>query len=181
MAPEEAPNHIKSIFNILLCYNISMTETASNNAAKPRGKPFLPGNTYGKGRPVGSQNKATLALAALIVGEGEDIVGTIISAAKNGDMSAAKALLDRLVPPRKSTPISANISPIAEAADLKPALLEVFNQMADGNLSTDECTQLTAIISNHAKLHEFIDLDTRLLELERQIGIAKTNKTSGDD
>jgi hypothetical protein len=153
----------------------------SNNAPKPRGRPFQPGNKFGKGRPAGSRNKATLALEALIEGQGEEVVTTVINAAKNGDIAAAKALLDRLVPPRKSAPVSAPLSPIAGPADLEGALLEVFNMLADGNLTPDEAAQLTGIIANHAKLHEAINLETRLLELERQIGIAKTDTPPATD
>lgn len=47
---------------------------------------------------AGSRNKATLALEALIDGQ---VVPTIIEEAKNGNMVAGKALLDRFVPPRR--------------------------------------------------------------------------------
>lgn len=144
----------------------------SNNAPKTRGRPFQPGNRFGKGRPAGSRNKATLALEALIEGQGEAVVGTVINAAKNGEISAAKALLDRLVPVRKSAPISARLSSISGPADLEAALLEIFNRVAEQNLSTDEAAQLTAIIAQHAKLHEVLNLENRLAELERKIGIA---------
>lgn len=150
-------------------------QPVSNNAHKTRGRPFQPGNKFGKGRPAGSRNKVTLALEALIEGQGAEVVTAVIYAAKNGDMAAAKALLDRLVPPRKSAPVSAPLPSIAGAADLESALLEVFNQMAAGNLAPDEAVQLTGIISNHAKLHETLNLETRLSELERQIGITETH------
>jgi hypothetical protein len=153
----------------------------SNNAPKTRGRPFQPGNKFGKGRPAGSRNKATLALEALIEGQGEDVVNTIIAAAKNGDLAAAKALLDRLVPTRKSAPLSASLSPISGARDLEPALLEVFNRLADGSLTPDEAAQLTGIIANHAKLHETLNLETRLSELERQIGITETHTPPAAD
>jgi hypothetical protein len=130
----------------------------------------LIGNTYGKGRPVGSQNKATLALAALIVGEGEDIVGTIISAAKNGDMSAAKALLDRLVPTRKSTPAPIDIPPITGSADLEAVLIKVANDMAVGDLTPDEAQTITGVIASHIKLAEALKIEDRLSQLEKAIG-----------
>ena len=40
---------------------------------------------------TGSRNKATLALEALIDGQGEEVVSTIIEEAKNGNMVAATA------------------------------------------------------------------------------------------
>ncbi|MDC0986124.1 hypothetical protein OAS67_02390 [Alphaproteobacteria bacterium] len=50
---------------------------------------------------TGSRNKAKMALESLIDGQGEEVVSTIIEEAKNGNMVAAKALLDRFVPPRR--------------------------------------------------------------------------------
>ena len=50
---------------------------------------------------AGSRNKATLALEALIYGKGAEVVSTIIEEAKNGNMVAAKALLDSFVQPRR--------------------------------------------------------------------------------
>ena len=41
---------------------------------KKRGKPFAIGNRSGKGRPVGSRNKVTLALEQLLAGDGKKIL-----------------------------------------------------------------------------------------------------------
>ena len=54
-------------------------DSSSNNAAKTRGRPFEKGNAYGQGRPAGSRNRATLLLEALIDGEGEELVQTIVT------------------------------------------------------------------------------------------------------
>ena len=109
--------------------------TTSNNPPKTPGRPFENGNSFGKGRPAGSRNKATLVLEALIDGEGEEIVQHIIAGAKEGNSTYGKALLDRLVPPRKSGPAPINIPQINEAADLESALIKVANEMnrASGN------------------------------------------------
>ena len=150
-------------------------ENPSNNGSKTRGKPFQPGNTFGKGRPAGSRNKATLALEALIEGQGEDVVNTIIASAKDGDMTAAKALLDRLVPTRKAAPSPITLSPAATASDLEGALFEVFNSLADQSLAPEEAAQITAVIANHIRLHEALLLEERILQLETKIGNASAN------
>ena len=150
-------------------------ESAPNNDSKTRGKPFQPGNTFGKGRPAGSRNKATLALEALIEGQGEDVVNTIIASAKDGDMSAARALLDRLVPKRKSAPAPIALSPAASASDLEGALFEVFNRLADQSLAPEEAAQITGVIANHIKLHETLMLEERISQLEAKIGNASTD------
>ena len=145
--------------------------STSKNAAKPRGRPFQPGNKHGKGRPEGSRNKATLALEALINGEGEAIVQTILSDAKNGNSVYGKALLDRLVPPRKSIPTPINIPPVNNATDLEAALIKVVNDMATGEITPDEAQAITGVIANHIKLHEALKLEERLKEVEKAVGI----------
>jgi hypothetical protein len=39
-----------------------------------RGRPFQPGNSFGRGRPAGSRNKATIALQAMLEQHGEHIL-----------------------------------------------------------------------------------------------------------
>ena len=59
---------------------------------RPRGpgKPFQPGNRFGTGRPNGSRNKATLALPALLDGDGKAITRKAISLAKAGNKTAVR-------------------------------------------------------------------------------------------
>lgn len=145
--------------------------TASNNPPKSRGRPFEAGNKYGTGRPAGSRNKATLALEALIGGEGEEIVRHILSEAKNGNTVYGKALLDRLLPPRKSAPISVEIPMVEAAADLEQVLIKVINDMATGEITPDEAQSITGVIANHIKLHESLKLEDRLKKVEQAVGL----------
>jgi hypothetical protein len=141
----------------------------SNNAQITRGKPFELGNKFGQGRPAGSRNKATLVLEALLDCEGEEVVRTMVTQAKGGNMTAAKALLDRLVPPRKSVPTPIEIPPINDASDLEAVLFKVANDMAIGELSPDEAQAITGVIANHIKLHETLKIEDRIAQLEKTI------------
>ncbi len=145
--------------------------STSNNAAKPRGTPFKPGNKHGKGRPSGSRNKATLALEALIDGEGEAIVQNILDEAKNGNTVYGKALLDRLVPPRKSIPTPIDIPQVNTTDDLEIALIQVINDMAKGEITPEEAQTITGVIANHIKLHETLKIEDRLKLVEQAVGI----------
>lgn len=79
----------------------------STNTPDPR-KPQLykkgvSGNP--KGRPKGSKNKNQIIREKLIdaLEDGAlDVVAAIVRAAKKGDMTAAKIIMDRLVPTQKS-------------------------------------------------------------------------------
>ena len=84
-----------------------MTEQQPAKSGGKQGGRFPPGQSGNPlGRPAGSRNKAILLLAELIDGEGENIVRTLVNAAKARDVSAGHALLDRLVPPRKDRPVA---------------------------------------------------------------------------
>jgi len=67
------------------------TPKPRKNAGGTRGKPFQPGNA---GRPKGTRNKATLALEALLDGEGEALTRRAIQMALEGDTTAMRLCLD---------------------------------------------------------------------------------------
>jgi hypothetical protein len=149
---------------------LGIMPSTSNNAQITRGKPFKPGNKFGQGRPAGSRNKATLVLEALLDGEGEEVVRTMLTEAKAGNMTAAKALLDRLVPPRKSVPTAIEIPLINDTSDLEAVLFKVANDMATGELTPDEAQAITSVIANHIKLHETLKIEDRISQLEKAVG-----------
>lgn len=59
-----------------------MTETARNNAGTTRGRPFQLGNP---GRPKGARHRTTLAMQALLEGEGEALTRKAVEMALAGD------------------------------------------------------------------------------------------------
>jgi hypothetical protein len=58
------------------------------------------------GRPRGARNKATLAVEALLDGEAEALTRKAIERALEGDTTALRLCLDRLLPPRKDRLVS---------------------------------------------------------------------------
>src|SRR3954463_8690723 len=100
-----------------------MTEQQPAKSGGKQGGRFPPGQSGNPlGRPAGSRNKATLLLADLIDGEGEDIVRALVTAAKSGAGAAGRALLDRLVPPRKARPVVFALPALHPAADAAKAM-----------------------------------------------------------
>ena len=88
-----------------------MPETTVSNQG--RFKPGQSGNPAG--RPKGARHASTLAIEALLDGEGEAITRKAIEAAKAGDMVAIRLVLDRICPPRKSRPIHIELPAISDA------------------------------------------------------------------
>lgn len=85
---------------------------------------FEPGGPGGPGRPVGSRDKASLALDKIADDAGEDILNKMVDAAKGGDLRAADLVLQRIWPVRKGRPLSLSLllPVIKTAADVVTAL-----------------------------------------------------------
>ena len=86
-----------------------------------RGRPFQPGNSFGRGRPHGSRNSATIALQKLLDGHGEAITKKCALLALQGDPTALRLCMDRLLSPRKEQPVRFKVGPVTTAAEVAAA------------------------------------------------------------
>jgi hypothetical protein len=78
-----------------------MSTMAENAAAKQRrrGRPFEPGKFgHPAGKPNGTRHRITMLAEKLMQNDTEAVVRAVVEAAKGGDMTAARLILDRIVP-----------------------------------------------------------------------------------
>jgi Family of unknown function (DUF5681) len=128
--------------------------SAASAAPAARATRWAPGQSGNpRGRPLGSRNRASLLLEHLIEGEGEAVVQALLAAAKGGDVSAARALLDRLVPPRKERPVKAAVA----AA------------VADGEMLPGEGEAVVKLLEAYARSAAAAELEERVAALEIRI------------
>jgi len=80
-----------------------------------------------------------------MAGDAEAVVRAVIEAAKGGDMTAAKIILDRIAPPCRGRPVRLDLPPVS-AADLVKALAAVADAMACGVLSAEEAQAAAAVL-----------------------------------
>ena len=140
-----------------------MTEQQPANSGGKQGGRFQPAQSGNPlGRPAGSRNTATLLLANLIGGEGEDILRAPVTAAKSGDVSAGRALLERLVPPRVRTGRLRFALPTLQTA-----------AVASGALTPGETADLARLVEAFTKALEAADFETRLAALEQRMGTGR--------
>jgi hypothetical protein len=132
-------------------------------SAEHPGKPFAPGNP---GRPKGSRNATTRVLEALLDGEAEEIVRKAIELAKSGDGPAMRAVLDRLLAPRKDRPVTFELPPINTFADLSLATAALLRAVAMGDLTPSEATEFAKLIEAHVRAIEATELAERVAKLE---------------
>ena len=82
------------------------------------------------------------------------VVRLVVAAAKGGDMTAARLILDRIVPARKGGTVSFKLPPIDRAADVSKALSAVMASMACGEKTPDEATVICGVLETKRKAIE---------------------------
>jgi translation elongation factor EF-Tu-like GTPase len=98
----------------------------------------------------------------------EAVVRSVVDAAKGGDMTAARIILDRIAPPRRGSPVSFKLPTIETAADISKALSAVMASVACGELTPDEATAISGLIETRRKVIETRELETRVIALEQE-------------
>jgi hypothetical protein len=136
-----------------------------NNAPKTRGRPFAKGNS---GRPKGARHKSTILAEQLLASDVDGVVRSVVKAAKRGNMVAAKIVLDRLAPPRRSRAIHFDLPPIADTAGLIAAFAALTSGVADGTLTPDEAASVATLLEAQRKAIETHELSMRIAALENR-------------
>jgi hypothetical protein len=143
------------------------------------GRPFQPGNQYGKGRPAGSRNKATIALEALLDGEGEALTRKAIELALAGSETALRLCVERLIPPRRERLVRLRLpSDVTTAKGTSRATGSVLRAVAQGEITTGEAVQLANVLEVRRRAIETQELDTRISEVERALEAAREEPRS---
>jgi len=146
---------------------------ADKAAKKQRGRPFpkgVSGNPHGCAR--GSRHKASLLAERLMEGDAEEVVRAVVTAAKNGDMTAARIIIERLLPPKKDRPVSFALPGIASAGDAAKAMGALLAAVAAGNVTPSEAGELSKIVDAYVEALQVSEFEQRLKALEERADAA---------
>ena len=115
-----------------------------------------PDGTFPKGtsgNPAGRPKSDTTALRERLLKDGERIIEQVIEQALKGDMTAAKMVLDRILPPLRPTsaPVYISLPESKTPASLATAILTAVSQ---GELPPDTAAQLVATTANLSRIIE---------------------------
>ena len=127
-----------------------------------------------QGRPKGSGISAKLRQA--IEGEAEAIIKAMIEQAKAGDMQAAKALLDRVLPALKPESQAIHLPELVAAGTMAEKARAAIDAAGAGAVSPSAASDLVAAIAGLARVVEVTALQQRLDELERMMKPPKEAK-----
>ena len=144
-------------------------ESTDRTAGKQRGKPFVKGQSGNpNGRPEGSRNKATILAQALFDGQAEELIQKCIQMALDGDSTAMRLCIERLVPPRKDRPVNLDLPQMKCVEDTIKAMAVISSGVADGELTPSEGQVLSGMVENYRKAIETTELEERISNLEKR-------------
>jgi hypothetical protein len=132
-------------------------ENRGRQQADTRFKPGQSGNP--SGRPKGARHRTTVAIEALLEGEGEALTRKAIELAKAGDMQALRLCMDRLAPPRRDSPL------LFDLPEMKTVTTPCMG--ADGDLTPREAAELSKTVANYAETVRVCEIEQRLADVER--------------
>ncbi len=130
-------------------------------------KPGQSGNPTGK--PRGARHRATVAAEALLDGEAEALTRRAVELALEGDTTALRLCLERVLPPRKGRPINFTLPKMTNTGDLRAAALAILGAVSEGDISPEEAAAVAPLIEGVRKTMETDELSRRLEALEQAL------------
>jgi hypothetical protein len=100
-------------------------------------------------------------------------VKSIIKAAKAGDLSAARLVVDKLIPPARSRPISIKLPDLKDITACRDAQASIIAAVAVGDMLPDDGEALSSLVENQRRGLESEHLESRLAAIEEKLGIGK--------
>lgn len=141
--------------------------TSPATSGRQSGGRFGPGNP---GKPKGARNRSTLALEALLEKGGKAVTRKAIELAKDGDATALRLVMERILPTRRGRPVTLPDMPkITSVADVPAVVASIMEAVAVGDLTADEASDLTAIMDRYVKAVEATEHEARLKALEERM------------
>ena len=93
----------------------------------------------------------------------------LTAATQDGDMAAAKLLIDRVIPSRRGAPVSFHIRPLKTPEDCALAYADLLDDVGGGRLTPDEAQTIAAIVAKRAELFGTIELASEIDALKAQL------------
>lgn len=130
-------------------------------------KPGESGNPRGK--PKGAINKTTRLALELFEHGIKNIAEVVIKQAQDGDLTAARLVLDKLVPNARERAVELPGLPSTESpAGVAEAQAAILQAVASGDLTPGEAATLSGIVENRRKAIETQELELRIQVLEER-------------
>ena len=128
---------------------------------------FLPGQS---GNPAGKK-PGTLSLPgklrAALGAEAGEILEAMVAKAKDGDTTAARLILDRVVAPLRATDEPLPL-PSTDLSDLSRAPVALLGALSQGTITPAQLNEIAGALASLVRVREATELEARLAALEGQ-------------
>jgi len=131
-----------------------------------RGKPFQPGNQYGRGRPPGSRNKVARICQETLEKHAEVVTKKCLQMAVQGNPTAMRLCMDRLMPAHRHRTVKFKVPALKTMADMEAASQSVVTDVARGQLTPAEGQTVFLILEGRRRVIETQELESRVRALE---------------
>jgi hypothetical protein len=130
-----------------------------------RGRPFEPGNKFGRGRPKGSRNKKNPQAEKIFEDNAPAIVTQGIINSRN-DPAMLRKLVGHALPHRKQPPVKIRSMPVKTLEDLNRASEVIVQSALAGKISPSEAQELCAVLDARRRFIVDLGLEGRLRVME---------------
>lgn len=142
---------------------------------KSRGRPFPPGNTFGRGRPKGSRNREKSAGQRVLDEFAPHLYRKCIAQAMQGDASSMRLCMERISPVRRGASIRMTLPSTRTAQDVDRAAEMVMRATNRGELTPNEGATMMGLLEDRARVIKTVQMESRLEKLEEE------SKVSNDE
>jgi hypothetical protein len=128
------------------------------------------------------RHRRTLIAQALLDGEAETITRKCIDLALEGDPTALKLCVERLVPPRKEGPVEFTMPQLGSVSDVAAVMTALMQAVSEGRVLLSQAVEFGKLLEMYARMATTADmpwpenltdeqLQAQILRLKREIAV----------
>ena len=122
-----------------------------------------------QGRPKGTRHHATVLAEQMLDQEAEGVVRRLLDMALEGDATALRLVVERLVPPRRERPVVIDLPAIGRTSEAVLAMAKVVAAVAEGEMTPAEGSEMGKLLTAHLRALEMGELAERITALEQRL------------
>ena len=149
------------------CRNLQVEISPTQRDARGRVLPGTSLNPAGKAKGTLSD---TGRIRAALAGALPEILAAVVQRAKEGDLQAARIILERVLPPLRAEASPVCLAGLDGDAPLTERATLVFKAATAGEISVESASTLITALSGLSRLREADELTARVARLEARYG-----------
>lgn len=121
------------------------------------------------GNPNGAQQRAIAQTRAKLAEHSEEVIAVVIKAAKAGDLTACRLVLERIAPALRAEPAPISMAPLPATATYTERAQHILDAVTRGDLTTQQGGELINALGSIANLKQVTELQAKIEQLIAQL------------